>query len=97
MNWRVQLDPGVENDLKQLGSSEARRALKAIREKLAEGEPDKIGKTLRKPLEGCRRIREGDIRIVYRILAQRRIWILCVGPRRDDEVYAIAKSRMLHG
>ncbi|GLK88572.1 hypothetical protein GCM10017655_16340 [Pseudomonas turukhanskensis] len=30
-------------------------------------EPDKIGKALRGPLAGCRRIRLGDIRIVYRI------------------------------
>lgn len=36
MNWRVQLHPDVDNDLKQLGTAEARRALKAIREKLAD-------------------------------------------------------------
>lgn len=94
MNWSVWFHPEVENDLKQLGSAEAKRVLKVIRERIAEGEPDKIGKSLRGVLAGYRRIRTGDVRIVYRINGTEIVLVLCVGARRDDEVYVTATSRV---
>ena len=94
MNWSVRFHPEVESDLRQLGSAEARRVLKVIRERIAEGEPDKIGKPLRGALAGFRRIRTGDVRIVYRINGTEIILVLCVGARRDDEVYESATKRV---
>lgn len=94
MSWSVRFHHDVEQDLRQLGDAEARRVLKVIRERIAEGEPDKIGKPLRGALAGYRRIRTGDVRIVYRINGTEIILILCVGARRDDEVYDSATRRV---
>jgi mRNA interferase RelE/StbE len=94
MNWNVQFHPAVENDLKQLGSAEAKRVLKVVRERIATGEPDKIGKPLRGALAGYRRIRTGDVRIVYRVNGTEIILVLCVGARRDEEVYNSATKRV---
>lgn len=94
MKWSVRFHPGVEQDLKQLGKTEARRVLAVIRERIAEGEPDKIGKLLRGALAGYRRIRTGDVRIVYRIDGSEIVLVLCVGARRDDEVYISATRRI---
>jgi len=68
--------------------------LKVIRERIASGEPDKIGKALRGALAGCRRIRTGDVRIIYRINGTEIVLVLCVGARRDDEVYEAATRRV---
>jgi mRNA interferase RelE/StbE len=52
MSWSVRFHREAEQDLKQLGTAEARRILKVIRERIAEGEPDKMGKPLRGILAG---------------------------------------------
>ncbi|MEN0107583.1 MAG: type II toxin-antitoxin system RelE/ParE family toxin [Pseudomonas sp.] len=94
MIWTVTYLNEVTQDLDQLGRAEARRVLRVIEERIINGEPDKIGKALRGPLAGCRRIRAGDIRIVYRINGTEIVLVVCVGPRRDDEVYQMALSRV---
>lgn len=94
MNWSVRFHPDVEQDLALLGKAEARRVLKIVRERIAEGEPDKIGKPLRGALAGHRRIRTGDVRIVYRIEGNEIVLVLCLGSRRDDEVYEAANRRV---
>ncbi|HKS13234.1 MAG TPA: type II toxin-antitoxin system RelE/ParE family toxin [Pseudomonas sp.] len=94
MVWTVRYHPEVEQDLLQLGRAEARRVLKVVRERIAQGEPDKLGKPLRGVLAGCRRIRTGDVRIVYRINGTEIILVICVGARRDDEVYEAANRRV---
>ncbi len=94
MRWNVRFHPEVEQDLKQLGTAEARRVLKVVRERIAEGEPDKTGKPLNGALAGYRRIRTGDVRIVYRIDGVETVLILCIGARRDDEVYKAATWRI---
>lgn len=94
MKWSVRFHPDVEQDLKQLGKAEAQRVLVVIRERIAEGEPDKIGKPLRGALAGYRRVRTGDIRIVYRIDGTEIVLVLCVGARRDDAVYISATRRI---
>jgi mRNA interferase RelE/StbE len=94
MNWTVRFHPEVEEDLQQLGRAEAQRVLKVVRERIVEGEPDKLGKPLRGVLAGCRRIRTGDVRIVYRINGAEIVLVLCVGARRDDEVYEAATRRV---
>lgn len=94
MNWKVRFHPAVEDDLKQLGSAEAKRILKVIRERIASGEPDKIGKPLRGALTGYRRVRAGDVRIIYRLNGTVIVLVLCIGARRDDEVYDSAIKRV---
>ncbi|MCX2688359.1 type II toxin-antitoxin system RelE/ParE family toxin [Pseudomonas kermanshahensis] len=94
MIWTVRFHPEVENDLLQLGRAEAQRVLRVVRERIAGGEPDKLGKPLRGVLAGCRRIRTGDVRIVYRINGTEIVLVLCIGARRDDEVYEAAYKRV---
>lgn len=94
MNWTVRFHPEVEDDLLLLGRAQAQRVLKVIRERIIQGEPDKLGKPLRGTLAGCRRIRTGDVRIVYRINGTEIVLVLCVGARRDDEVYEAAIRRV---
>lgn len=95
MVWDVEYLPEVYGDLKGLGNVEARRVLKVIEKRIAEGEPDKLGKPLRKTLAGCRRIRTGDTRIVYRVdKGKISILVVAVGMRRDSEVYEAAEKRL---
>lgn len=94
MIWKVRYHKEVTQDLDQLGRAEARRVLRVIEKRIINGEPEKSGKALRGHLAGCRRIRAGDLRIVYRINGTEILLVLCVGPRRDDEVYDIAQSRV---
>lgn len=94
MTWTVLFHPDVESDLKLLGHAEAARVIRVIDERFVNGEPDKIGKMLRGPLAGHRRVRTGDVRIVYRVDGNTIVLVLCVGARRDDEVYEAATSRV---
>jgi mRNA interferase RelE/StbE len=94
MAWSVIYHAEVTEDLTLLGSAEARRALSVIEERILHGEADKAGKPLRGILSGCRRIRTGNIRIVYRVDGKRvEVLIIAVGARHDDEVYQAAESR----
>jgi len=95
MVWGVIYHPEVQNDLDQLGAASANRILDVIEERIIKGEPDKIGKPLRASLAGCRRIRTGDTRIVYRVDGQAiQVLIVAVGARRDKEVYDAAERRL---
>lgn len=95
MAWKVEFHPEVADDLDDLGDSAAFKILKAIKEKIENGEPDKLGLPLRGALAGYRKIRVGDTRIVYRV-DQRAVEILivAVGARRDKEVYHAAENRV---
>jgi mRNA interferase RelE/StbE len=95
MAWTVKYHPEVEVDLRQLGRVEARAILKVIGERIALGEPDKLGKPLAGQLAGCRRIRTGQTRIVYRVDGARiEVLVIAVGMRRDNEIYDAASGRM---
>lgn len=95
MVWNVIYHPDVRDDLDQLGSAAANRILDAIDERIKNGEPDKSGKQLRKGLHGCRRIRVGGTRIVYRVDGKAiEVLIVAVGARRDDEIYEVAQRRV---
>lgn len=77
-----------------LGYGEARRILKAIDERIVNGDPHKLGKPLSGDLAGFRRLRIGNTRIVYRISDKEiEVFITAVGARRDDFVYKIAKKK----
>lgn len=95
MVWRVTFHHEVDGDLTLLGTAEARVILKVIRDRIQNGEPDKLGKSLTGSLAGCRRIRTGSTRIVYRVNAKAiHVLIVAVGQRRDAEVYAAAEKRV---
>ncbi|MDR6957496.1 mRNA interferase RelE/StbE [Pseudomonas brassicacearum] len=95
MVWSVIYHPEVQDDLDQLGAASANRILDVIEERIIKGEPDKTGKPLRASLAGCRRIRTGDTRIVYRVDGKAiQVLIVAVGARRDKEVYDAAERRL---
>jgi mRNA interferase RelE/StbE len=92
--WKIIYHHDVENDLRLLGYGEARRILKAIEERIAHGEPHKIGKPLSGGLAGRRRLRVGNTRIVYKINQKDiEVYIIAVGARKDDLVYKSTKKR----
>lgn len=95
MTWRVIYHPDVATDLLAIGQAEARVILNAITKRIQNGEPDKLGKPLTGQLAGCRRIRTGSTRIVYRVNAKAiEVLIVAVGQRRGAEVYATAEKRV---
>lgn len=95
MIWRVIYHHEVVDDMEELGRYQARAVLKTIERRIRDGEPDKTGKPLSGALAGCRRIRTGDVRIVYRVDAEIiEVLIVAVGPRRNDEVYRTARKRV---
>lgn len=95
MTCRVVYHYEVADDLDALGRSRARAVLRTIETRIRDGEPDRTGKPLSGELAGCRRIRTGDVRIVYRVDAGIvEVLIVAVGPRRNDEVYRTARRRV---
>ena len=95
MSWQVIYHHEVAADLDDLGRNQARAVLKTIETRIRDGEPEKTGKPLSGELAGCRRIRTGDVRIVYRVHADIiEVLIVAVGPRRNDEVYKTATKRV---
>lgn len=95
MSWQIIYHHEVVADLDDLGKSHARAVLKTIETRIRDGEPEKTGNPLSGELAGCRRIRTGDVRIVYRIYAEIiEVLIIAVGPRRNDEVYKTATKRV---
>ena len=95
MGWKVIYHDSVKADLRELGNARAKKILRAIEERIINGEPDKSGKPLSGDLVGHRRIRTGDTRIVYKIVENCiHIFIIAIGNRRDDEVYELALKRL---
>jgi mRNA interferase RelE/StbE len=95
MAWRAHYHRDVEKDLLSMGRAQAREIILVIETRIAKGEPDKLGKPLLGQLAGCRRIRTGQTRIVYKVDGARiEILIIAVGVRRDNEVYDAAASRV---
>ena len=85
MSWRVIYHHEVTEDLEELGKYQAMAVLKAIESRIRDGEPEKTGKPLSGVLAGCRRIRTGDVRIVYRVYAEIiEVLIAAVGPLRKS-------------
>lgn len=98
MIWSVIYHEEVAADFQAIGQSEARIILKVIDQRIRNGEPDKLGKALSGSLAGCRRIRTGSTRIVYRVnAAVIEVLIVAVGQRRDSAVYTTAGDRMARG
>lgn len=94
MSWKIIYHPDVAFDIEGLGRSEAARIMRLIDERIRQGEPDKTGKPLFGSLAGYRRLRTGNMRIVYRVNADRiEVLVIAVGMRRKLEVYLKADKR----
>ncbi len=94
MSWQIIYHHEVAEDLANLGSHQAKTALKVIEARIRNGEPEKVGKPLSGELAGCSRIRTSDLRIIYRVHAGIvEVLIIAIGPRRNDEVYKTASKR----
>jgi len=92
--WSICYHPAVEKDLASIGRSRARQMLKTIEAKLGV-DPEKFGAPLRKSLAGLRKLRVGDIRVVYRLEKKRiEVFVVVVGRRANDAVYKAADARM---
>ena len=95
MAWRVSYHPKVHNDFLEIGKAEAITIKRVIDQRIGNGEPDKLGKPLLGELRNYRRLRTGQMRIVYRVnKGLIEVLIIAVGMRRDDEVYEKAISRL---
>ncbi len=95
MVWTVNYHPDVLNDLDSIGRGNVRRILKVIEERIQNGSPEQSGKALSGNLAGCRRIRTGSFRIIYKIDGNKvAVLVLAAGPRRNNEVYTKAGKRI---
>lgn len=93
MTWSVIYHHSVEEDLENIGPSVARRIVGAIDKKLTQ-QPLQFGAPLAGGLGGFRKLRVGDYRVVYLVHEKKVVvYVLPVGPRRDNEVYRLALKR----
>jgi len=86
MTWSVIYHHAVEEDLESIGLSAARRAVRAINEKLARS-PLEFGAPLSGNLADFRKLRVGDYRVVYQVREKMVVvYVLAIGPRRDKKI-----------
>ena len=93
--WEVVVHPLVwEEDFTRFDPATRQRITKALRAKLTT-DPVAFGKPLSGPLQGYRRLRVGEYRVIYRI-EHHRLVVLVVkaGMRRDAQVYTEAIPRL---
>ena len=94
MTWEIIYHKDVDEDLKGVGPSAARRIILTINEKLTKA-PEKFGAPLSNNLKNFRKLRIGDFRVVYQVSNKKVIvFVLAVGPRRDKEIYRTASKRI---
>lgn len=94
MTWEIIYHKDVDDDLKSIGPAAARRILLTIDEKLTRA-PEKFGAPLSNNLKNFRKLRLGEIRVVYQIFNKKVIvFVLAVGPRRDKQIYQSASKRI---
>lgn len=94
MTWEIIYHKQVDDDFQSIGPSAAGRVIKAIDKKLTTA-PDKYGQPLSNNLKTFRKLRIGDFRVVYKVMAKKiLVLVLAVGPRRDKEIYNTASKRI---
>lgn len=94
MSWEIIYHKDVDDDLKSVGPSAAKRIVQTIDEKLTRA-PEQFGAPLSNNLRNFRKLRIGDFRVVYQVFHKRVIiFVLAVGPRRDKEIYQSASKRI---
>jgi len=94
MTWKIIYHKDVDDDLKSVGPTAARRIILTINEKLTKA-PGKFGASLSNNLKNFRKLRIGDFRVVYQIRNKEIIvFVLAVGPRKDKQIYRSASKRI---
>jgi mRNA interferase RelE/StbE len=89
--YRIQYHPDVlKDDLPKLNKKEKQRIKKAIEQKLTV-DPLLFGAPLRKSLQGYRKLRVGDYRIIFKI-QKTQVFVLTIKHRRF--VYQNTEKRM---
>ena len=79
------LESVVRNDISKLPKTEKKKIKKAIEERLIQ-DPVHFGKPLHYSLKGCRRMRVGNYRVIFK-LETRIVLIVKIGHRK--EIYTI--------
>ena len=94
MIWHIVFSDSAVEDLLKL-SPEIRKAIVAVIEKKLSFEPEKYGKYLRKKLKEYMKLKVMDYRVIYRVeKGLVTVFVVAVGPRRNDEVYLEAEKRL---
>jgi len=93
VTWTVIYHQDVEEDLLSLSPAMAGRVVRAIDSKLTRAPLD-FGVPLSGNLADFRKLRVGDCRVVFRVFQEQvQVYVLAVGPRRDEEIYRMAGRR----
>ena len=83
MIYRIQYHPDIKKDLKKISKSDQKKIRAVIEEKIAK-DPIKFGKPLQYSLKGCRRLRVGDYRVIYKVTKSViTVLIIKIGHRRE--------------
>ena len=83
MKFKIEyLESVAREDIQALSPPERKRIKKAIEERLGSN-PIEYGKPLQYSLKGCRRLRVGDYRIIYKIEEPETVLIVKIGHRKE--------------
>ena len=83
MKFKIEyLESVVREDIPTLSPPDRKRIRKAIEERLCTN-PIEYGKPLQYSLKGCRRLRVGDYRVIYRIEDPQTVLIVKIGHRKE--------------
>jgi mRNA interferase RelE/StbE len=83
MTYKLEyLQSVVDDDIPTLSLPNRQRIKKAIEDRL-QTNPVEYGKPLQYSLKGCRRLRVGDYRVIYRIEDDNVVLIVKIGHRKD--------------
>jgi mRNA interferase RelE/StbE len=94
--YKIKLHPDVISEDSKRFDAVAKEKIKKKCKELLSQHPEEVGRPLRPPLQGYRKLEIFDnYRIVYRVDRNEvLVFILAVGIRRDFEVYEIALKRL---
>ena len=81
MPYHLFYHPGISRDVSLLPANIKNRIRRAIEERLAV-DPLRFGDPLKRSLQGYRKLRVGDYRVIYRI-EQENVVILKIGHRKE--------------
>lgn len=72
----------VKDDIPKVSLADRKRIKRAIEERLTRN-PIEFGKPLQYSLKGCRRLRVGDYRVIYRIEENHVVLVVKIGHRKE--------------
>jgi mRNA interferase RelE/StbE len=82
--WRIELSDTGEKQLRHLGTTEARRVVAFLRERIQPNDPRALGKPLAGTSRGLWRYRVGDYRLVCEVQDERLVvLVVMIGHRRE--------------